>query len=157
MAIQETPITADGLQKLQEQLDELVNVRRPEISARIKEARELGDLKENAEYHDAKNEQSLVETRIQTLESRIRTARVIEATDASKVTIGTTVKLTDLESGDHETWQITGVAEADPLDQKISFESPLGKALQGKKQGDEVEVPVPAGMMRMRVDSIAVS
>ena len=151
---QETLLTADGLSRLQSELDELVNVRRPAISARIKEARELGDLKENAEYHDAKNEQSLVETRIQQLDARIRTARVVEATDTSVVGIGTVVTVTDLGYGDTEKWWITGAADADPLEQRISNESPIGGALMGSRVGDTVDVQLPNGKTQLRVEAI---
>lgn len=154
---QETLLTADGLARLQTELDELVNVRRPAISARIKEARELGDLKENAEYHDAKNEQSLVETRIQQLDARIRTARVVEATDASVVAIGTTITVTDLTYNETEVWHLTGAADADPMEQRISNESPIGSALLGARTGDIVDIHLPNGSTRMRVDAIAVT
>lgn len=154
---QETLLTADGLARIQHELDELVTVRRPAIAARIKEARELGDLKENAEYHDAKNEQSLVETRIQQLEARVRTARIVEATDTSKVTIGSVVTVTDLGYGDTEKWWITGAADADPLEQRISNESPIGAALMGRSVGDTVKVNLPHGTTELRVEAIELS
>lgn len=153
----ETLVTPEGLVRIQAELDQLIAERRPAIAARIKVARELGDLKENADYHDAKNEQSMVETRIQQLETRIRTARVITAEDASKVSIGTIVTVTDLETGDVDTWRITGAAEADPLAQRVSNESPIGSALIGAVVGDEVEVVLPFGTSRLRVDNIALS
>jgi transcription elongation factor GreA len=153
---QETLLTADGLARIQHELDELVSIRRPAIAARIKEARELGDLKENAEYHDAKNEQALVETRIQQLEARVRTARVVEASDASVVTIGTSVTVTDLGFNETDTWHITGAADADPMEQRISNESPIGSALMGTRVGDVVDVQLPNGTTQMRVDAISI-
>ncbi len=150
----ETLVTKEGLTKLENELRELTEVKRPEISARIKEARELGDLKENAEYHDAKNEQGLVESKIRQLEEKIRTARIVEASDTSSVGFGNAVTVEDVSNGTKETWHITGAAEADPLEWRISNESPIGKALMGTKVGDEITVQLPTRTQSLRLVSI---
>jgi transcription elongation factor GreA len=139
-----TYISKDGLDKLRAELTEMTNVRRPEIAQRIHDAKEHGDLSENAEYEDAKNEQAFVEGRIQTLETMIKNASLIdEHTSTDHVQIGSTVKV----KGDDgtETFSIVGSAEAKPADGRISNESPVGRALLGRKKGDKVVVKVPAG------------
>jgi len=139
-----TYISKDGLDKLRAELDEILNVRRPEIAQRIHDAKEHGDLSENAEYEDAKNEQAFVEGRIQTLEAMIKNATIIdENTSKDHVQIGSTVKVKG-EDGP-ETFTIVGSAEAKPADGRISNESPVGRALLGRKKGDKVVVKVPAG------------
>jgi transcription elongation factor GreA len=139
-----TYISKDGLAKLRTELEEMLNVRRPEIAQRIHDAKEHGDLSENAEYEDAKNEQAFVEGRIQTLEAMIKNATLIdEHTSTDHVQIGSTVKV-DGEEG-AETFQIVGSAEAKPAAGKISNESPVGRALLGRKKGEKVLVKVPAG------------
>ena len=137
-------ITKDGLDKLRAELDEMLAVRRPEIAQRIHDAKEHGDLSENAEYEDAKNEQAFVEGRIQTLEALIKNATLIdEHTSTDHVQIGSTVKVKS-EDGP-ETFLIVGSAEAKPAQGRISNESPVGRALLGKKKGEKVVVKVPAG------------
>jgi transcription elongation factor GreA len=138
-------LTKDGLRQLEAELDQLVQVRRAEIAERIRHARDFGDISENAEYTEAKNEQSLVEGRIQTLEAMIRNAVMIEdePREAGVVTVGAQVTVSD-EDGD-ETYAIVGAAEADPLRGRISNESPLGRALLGHRAGDEVEWTLPSG------------
>jgi transcription elongation factor GreA len=139
-----TYISKDGLDKLRAELDEMLAVRRPEIAQRIHDAKEHGDLSENAEYEDAKNEQAFVEGRIQTLESLIKNATLIdEHTSTDHVQIGSTVKVKS-EDGP-ETFLIVGSAEAKPAQGRISNESPVGRALLGKKKGEKVLVKVPAG------------
>jgi transcription elongation factor GreA len=139
-----TYISKDGLDKLRQELDEMLAVRRPEVAQRIHDAKEHGDLSENAEYEDAKNEQAFVEGRIQALESMIKNATLIdENTSTDHVQIGSTVKVTG-EDG-VETFMIVGSAEAKPSDGRISNESPVGRALLGRKKGDKVVVQVPAG------------
>ena len=139
-----TYISKDGLDKLRAELDEMVTVRRPEIAQRIHDAKEHGDLSENAEYEDAKNEQAFVEGRIQTLETMIKNASLIdEHTSTDHVQIGSTVKVKG-EDGT-ETFSIVGSAEAKPADGRISNESPVGRALLGRRKGDKVVVKVPAG------------
>ena len=139
-----TYISKDGLEKLRAELDSMLAVTRPEIAQRIHDAKEHGDLSENAEYEDAKNEQAFVEGRIQALESMIKNATLIdEHTSTDHVQIGSTVKVTG-EDGE-ETFMIVGSAEAKPSDGRISNESPVGRALLGRKKGDKVVVQVPAG------------
>jgi transcription elongation factor GreA len=149
-----TYISRDGLGRLRAELDEMVSVRRPEIAQRIHDAKEHGDLSENAEYEDAKNEQAFVEGRIQTLEGMIKSASLIdEHTSTDHVQIGSTVKV----EGDDgpETFMIVGSAEAKPALGRISNESPVGRALLGKHKGDKVVVSVPAGDFSFRIVEIA--
>src|SRR5512143_3365958 len=139
-----TYISRDGLDNLRRELDELIALRRPEIAQRIHDAKEHGDLSENAEYEDAKNEQAFVEGRIQTLEAMIKNASLIdEHTSTDHVQIGSTVRV----QGDDgpETFLIVGSAEAKPAQGRISNESPVGRALLGKRKGEKVVVRVPAG------------
>lgn len=156
MSINNKPayLSQEGLAKLREELDELVNVRRAEVASRIHEAKEHGDVTENAEYEDAKNEQAFVEGRIQSLSALIKNAVMIEANhDASHVQIGSTV---ELESADgKEKFMIVGSAEAAPEDGKISNESPVGRALLGRKKGDKIVVSVPAGDQAYKILNIS--
>ena len=149
-----TYISKDGLDKLRHELEELVSARRPEIAQRIHDAKEHGDLTENAEYEDAKNEQAFVEGRIQTLSALVKNAVVIEEHHSSThVQIGSKVTL---QSDDgKESFQIVGSAEAAPAEGKISNESPVGRALLGRKKGDEVTVSVPAGDYKYKILSIS--
>ena len=147
-------ISRDGLEKLRGELDELVNVRRAEIATRISEAKEHGDITENAEYEDAKNEQAFIEGRIQTLSALIKNAVLIdETTSKTHVQIGSTVEL----EGDNgkESYTIVGSAVGAPGLGRISNESPVGRALLGKKKGDKVTISVPAGDMHYKVVSIS--
>ena len=139
-----TYLSKDGLEKLRAELDEMTNVRRAEVAARIHEAKEHGDITENAEYEDAKNEQAFVEGRIQTLQALIKNATIIEENHSTDhVQIGSTV---DVESEDgEEKFTIVGSTEAKPTEGRISNESPVGRALLGKKKGEKVLVKVPAG------------
>ncbi len=146
----ESLITQEGLEKLREELAFLTTTKRREVAERIKEAREFGDISENSEYDDAKNEQALVEQRIAQLEERVRRATVVDEnhvnTDA--VSVGVLVHVKDQKSGDSRKFQIVGSAEADPAESKLSNESPIGKALIGHKRGDVVTVEVPRGPKR---------
>ena len=147
-------ISRDGLEKLRVELEELVNVRRAEVASRISEAKEHGDITENAEYEDAKNEQAFIEGRIQALSALIKNAVLIdETTSKTHVQIGSTVEL----EGDNgkEAYTIVGSAEASPGQGRISNESPVGRALLGKKKGDKVTISVPAGDMHYKVVSIS--
>jgi transcription elongation factor GreA len=143
----ESLITPEGLEKLQEELEVLSTVKRREVATRIKEAREFGDIAENSEYDDAKNEQAMLEQRIAQLEERLRRSKVIDekrvATDV--VQVGVRVHVKDQKSGDSRKFQVVGSAEADPTNDKLSNESPIGKALEGRKKGDVVTVDVPRG------------
>ena len=140
-------ITPDGLEKLKEEIEQLTTVKRREVAARIKEAREFGDIAENAEYDDAKNEQALLESRIAHLEERLRRATVIDekALGTDEVKVGSVVHVKDQKSGDSQKFQIVGSTEANPAEQKLSNESPIGRALLGHKRNDIVTVDVPRG------------
>ena len=143
-------ITQEGLEKLKEEIEFLTTAKRREVAERIKEAREFGDIAENAEYDDAKNEQALLEQRITQLEERLRRSTVIDGKDidTNEVGVGTTVHVKDQKSGDSQKFQIVGSAEADPTEQKLSNESPIGKALMGHKRNEVVSVDVPRGPKR---------
>ena len=147
-------LSKEGLEQIRQELDDLVNVRRAEIAARIHEAKEHGDITENAEYEDAKNEQAFVEGRIQTLEALIKNATLIDENHSTDhVQIGSTVSV---ESGDgKETFTIVGSTEAKPGEGRISNESPVGRALLGKKKGEKVIVKVPAGDFTYKITSIS--
>ncbi len=149
-----TYLSKDGLEKLRLELDEMTSVKRPEVANRIHDAKEHGDLSENAEYEDAKNEQAFVEGRIQTLEALIKNATIIEENQSTDhVQIGSTVAV---ESPDgKETFTIVGSAEAKPAEGRISNESPVGRALLGKKKGDKVTVKVPAGDFAYKIVGIS--
>ncbi len=143
-------LTPDGLTKLKAELEHLQNAKRREVAARIKEAREFGDISENSEYNDAKNEQAMVEARIAQLEEQLRSASVIDANDLStdQVRVGTTVHVKDEKTGKSVKYTLVGSAEANPAENKLSNESPVGKALIGHKRNDTVEVAVPHGPKR---------
>jgi transcription elongation factor GreA len=143
-------ITQEGLEKLKEEIESLSTVKRREVAERIKEAREFGDIAENAEYDDAKNEQALLEQRIAQLEERLRRSEVIDSKDidTSEVGVGTIVHVKDQKSGDSQKFQIVGSAEADPAEQKLSNESPIGSALMGHKRNEVVSVEAPRGPKR---------
>ncbi len=148
-----TYLSKDGLEKLRAELDEMTSVKRPEVAQRIHDAKEHGDLSENAEYEDAKNEQAFVEGRIQTLEALIKNATIIDENHSTDhVQIGSTVAV---ESPDgKETFTIVGSTEARPNEGRISNESPVGRALLGKKKGEKVLVRVPAGDFTYKIVSI---
>ena len=152
----ETQLTAEGLKKLQEELEFLVTVKRPEITERLKEARAQGDLSENAEYEQAREDQSFNEGRIQELEQMLKHAVVIEEAVANKdvVNFGSTVILEDMEFGEQEEYTIVGTAEADSFAGKISNDSPVGAAILGQKAGNIVEVNTPAGVLQYKIVEI---
>lgn len=146
MVINETLITSEGLNELKNELEHLKTVKRKEVSQRIKTALAFGDISENAEYDEAKNEQASVEKRIMKLESMIKHAKVIEITDQHEfVSVGCRVKVKDIEFDEIMEYTIVGSAEADPFKERISNVSPLGKALIGKKNGEFIEVMSPSG------------
>jgi transcription elongation factor GreA len=151
----ETLVTKEGLKKLKDELDYLKTVRRQEVAQRLKEAISYGDLSENAEYEEAKNEQAFVEGRILELEQKIKNAKIIsEKTEsrAKEVKIGSTVTVRNKTDKDEpETYTIVGSTEADPIEHKISNESPIGKGLLNKMKGDVVEVATPAGKVKYEV------
>lgn len=154
----EVILTQEGFDKLEEERDMLVSVRRKEVSERLKEAISYGDLSENAEYDAAKNEQAELEERIAKLEQMIRNARVISDDEVSGdvVNVGLTVKIKDQDTGDVEEYTIVGSTEADPFAEpaKISSDSEVGRSLLGKKVGDRVEVSVPDGLLHYVVEDI---
>jgi transcription elongation factor GreA len=148
-----TYLSKDGLDKLRVELDEMLNVKRPEVAQRIHDAKEHGDLSENAEYEDAKNEQAFVEGRIQTLQALIKNATIIDENHSTDhVQIGSTVTV-DSNDGE-ESFTIVGSTEAKPTEGRISNESPVGRALLGKKKGEKVVVKVPAGDFTYKIVSI---
>ena len=149
-------MTAEGLKKLEEELEELKVVRRKEVSEKIKQALAFGDLSENSEYDEAKNEQAQVEARIAQIESMLKVARVVEddAGAADSVGIGKRVKLFDIEFEEEEEYVIVGPTESDPANNKLSYESPVGKALLGKKAGDEISVEAPGGIVKFKIMEI---
>ena len=146
-------LTPEGYEKLKEEIEYLSNEKRREVADRIRVAREFGDIAENAEYDDAKNEQALLEHRIATLEERLRNARVIEKKDVAKdvVSVGSKVRLRDLSLKQTFEYRIVGSAEANPAENKLSNESPVGKAIIGKKKGETVEVSAPRGAMKFKI------
>ncbi|WP_053955580.1 transcription elongation factor GreA [Inediibacterium massiliense] len=157
MADKEIILTRQGLEKLEEELENLKTVRRKEVAERIKEAIAFGDISENSEYDEAKNEQAQVEERIAKLEATLRKAKVIDEEDISLdvVGIGTTVKVKDLEYNEEMEYTIVGSAEADPYELKISNESPVGRGLLGKKVGEVVDVQVPDGIIKYEILEIS--
>ena len=149
-----TYISKDGLGKLRAELDEMLAVRRPEIAQRIHDAKEHGDLSENAEYEDAKNEQAFVEGRIQQLEALIKNATLIEDNHGNDhVQIGSTVKVNGPDG--NQSFTIVGSTEARPTEGRISNESPVGRALLGKKKGETIKVQVPAGDIAYTIVAIS--
>ena len=146
----ETLITPEGLEKLREELEHLETDKRREVAERIKDAREFGDIMENSEYDDAKNEQAMLEQRITQLQDRLRRSTVIDEkqVDTEQVAVGAVVHVKDQKSGKSQKFQIVGSAEADPAEHKLSNESPIGKALIGSKKNDVVTVEVPRGPKR---------
>lgn len=156
MSDKEVLLTPDGLKKLEDELENLKSVKRREVAERIKIAIGYGDISENSEYEDAKNEQAFIEGRIITLEKMLRNARIInnDEIDLETVNIGSTVIVEDLEFGDTMEYTIVGTAESNPLQNKISNESPVGKAIIGKKKGTTVEVSVPAGIIQYKIVDI---
>ena len=143
-------LTPEGLTRLKDELQQLQTTRRREVAARIKEAREFGDIMENSEYDDAKNEQAMLEAKIAQLEDKLRSASVIDASELStdEVRVGTTVHVKDEKTGKSVKYAIVGSAEANPAESKLSNESPVGRALIGRKRNDVVSVQVPRGPAR---------
>jgi transcription elongation factor GreA len=152
----EIVLTRDGLKKLEDELDELKTVHRKEVNERIRQAKEFGDISENAEYEDAKQEQAFVEGRILKLEGMIRNARIIDQSDyvADEVHLGAIVKVVEVSAKTAHEFTIVGSAEADPKNARLSNESPLGRALMGRKAGETVDVTTPRGQMKYRIDGI---
>ncbi|MHB1611017.1 MAG: transcription elongation factor GreA [Sulfobacillus sp.] len=153
MSDKELLVSAEGLKKLEDELEHLKTVKRREVAERIKTAREFGDISENSEYEDAKNEQAFIEGRIQTIEKMLRQARVVDSngSDPNIVHIGSHVLVKDLDENLEEEFELVGATEAEPIKNRISNESPVGKALLGTKVGQTVEVSAPVGKLRFEV------
>jgi transcription elongation factor GreA len=143
-------LTPEGLDKLKDEIEHLSTVKRREVAERIKEAREFGDISENSEYDDAKNEQAMLEARIASLEEKLRSASVIDASelDSNVVRVGSLVSVKDEGSGKSLKYTIVGSTEANPSENRLSNESPVGKGLLGRKKGDTVKVQLPNGKNR---------
>jgi transcription elongation factor GreA len=148
-------MTAAELQKLRVELNELESGGRSQIAARIKTAREWGDLKENGEYHAAKEAQAHLETRILRLREQVRAAVVVESDGGDSVQHGSTVGVTDLGKGSTQSFKIVSPNDANPKEGLISTTSPVAQALIGGRVGDEVQLPIPAGVRKLRIDSVA--
>ena len=151
--MKEVILTPEGFKKLKAEIEHLSTDKRREVAERIRIAREFGDIAENAEYDDAKNEQALLEHRIALLEERLVAARVIEKKEISKdvVSIGSKVRLKDMDANETIEYHIVGSAEANPAEHKLSNESPVGKAIIGKKKGEVVEVAAPRGSLKFKI------
>jgi transcription elongation factor GreA len=151
-------LTPEGLEKLKQEIEHLATTRRREVAERIKEAREFGDITENSEYDDAKNEQAMLEQRIAQLEDKLRSAQVIDASELKNdvVRVGTRVSGKDEKNKAFE-YTIVGSTEADPANKRLSNESPVGKALIGRKKGDTVSVPAPKGERKLTIVKISVA
>lgn len=149
----EVILTEEGYRKLREEIDYLSGQKRREVAERIKEAREFGDISENSEYDDAKNEQAQIEYRIQTLETKLRNARVVDTEHVSTetVSIGNKVRLKDTKSDREVEYSIVGSAEADPKHGRLSNESPVGKAVLGRSKGEKVTIPTPRGALEYKI------
>jgi transcription elongation factor GreA len=153
VALKEVILTAQGYEKLRLEIDHLQTEKRREVAERIRVAREFGDITENAEYDDAKNEQAMLEHRIAQLEERLLSARVITKKEISKdsVSVGSTVRLRDIAANKTVEYHIVGSAEANPSENKLSNESPVGRAIMGMKKGDTVEVVAPRGALKFKI------
>ena len=151
--MKEVILTPEGYEKLKQEIDYLQSDKRREVAERIRVAREFGDIAENAEYDDAKNEQAMLEHKIAQLEERILSARVITKKEISKdaVSVGAHVRLRDMQANKTFEYHIVGSAEADPTANKLSNESPVGKAIMGHKKGDVVEVTAPRGSLKFKI------
>jgi transcription elongation factor GreA len=155
-AVKEVILTAEGHNKLKEEIEYLSTVKRREVAERIKQAREFGDITENSEYDEAKNEQAMLEHRIATLEERLASARVVNKKEipTGVVAVGTKVRLRDVDARETIEYHIVGSAEANPAEYKLSNESPVGKAIMGHKKGETVEVAAPRGSLKFKIMDI---
>lgn len=155
--MQRVPMTVGGAEALRKELDHLKQVERPRIAAAIAEARAHGDLKENAEYHAAREQQSFAEGRIQEIEGKLSNAQIIDITkmeNKGKVIFGATVDIENTDSGEAKTYQIVGDDEADLKSGKISVNSPIARGLIGKEEGDVVKIQTPAGMVEYEISEV---
>ena len=151
--MKEVILTAEGYEKLKQEIEHLQTEKRREVAERIRVAREFGDIAENAEYDDAKNEQAMLEHKIAQLEERLLSARVITKKEISKdtVSVGSKVRIRDVAAKQTFEYHIVGSAEANPAENKLSNESPVGKAIMGHKKGDVVEVAAPRGTTKFKI------
>ena len=151
--MKEVILTPEGYEKLKQEIAYLSNDKRREVAERIRIAREFGDIAENAEYDDAKNEQAMLEHRIALLEERLSAARVIEADEVTTdvVSSGSRVRLKDMDANETVEYHVVGSAEANPAEHKLSNESPVGKAIMGRKKGEVVEVAAPRGSLKFKI------
>lgn len=156
MVEKEVWLTPEGLKKLEDELEQLKTVERRRVAEAIKQALSFGDISENAEYEEAKNEQAFIEGRIITLEKTLRHARVIVEGEGEegRVGIGSRVKLRDVDSGEELEFTLVGSAESDPMQNRISNESPVGRAIMGRKAGEVVEVAVPDGIICYKIEEV---
>jgi transcription elongation factor GreA len=154
--LKEVILTPEGFDKLQQEIDYLRGEKRREVAERIRVAREFGDIAENAEYDDAKNEQAMLEHKIAQLEERLLSARVITKKEISKdtVSVGSKVRIRDVAAKQTFEYHIVGSAEANPAENKLSNESPVGKAIMGRKKGEVVEVAAPRGKLKFKIMDI---
>jgi transcription elongation factor GreA len=152
----EIVLTPEGYRRIKDEINYLSTKKRDEVADRIRDARQFGDISENAEYDDAKNEQAMLEQRISGLEEKLRSAKVIEAGDVKteSVGVGTRVTLQNVQNGDMIQYHIVGSAEADPSDRRLSNESPVGRAIMGRRPGDVVNVVVPKGTTKLKIITI---
>ncbi|MBQ8577025.1 MAG: transcription elongation factor GreA [Clostridia bacterium] len=148
-------VTKEGLQKLQDEYDELVNVKRPEVTKNIGIARGFGDLSENSEYDEAKNEQAKVEARIAELEQMLKNVRVVAEVNTDAISIGTKVLVRDMDFEEDVEYTLVGSNEANALENKISDQSPIGRAIIGAKVGDILSIAIPSGQMKIQILSIS--
>ena len=159
MSEQDVILTREGLEQLEQELENLRTVKRTEVKERLKEAIALGDLSENSEYDDAKNEQAFMEGRILELEKMVRNAVVIEDGDMANqegiIVVGSIVQVRDIELDEVDEYRLVGTVEADPMNNRISNESPVGRALLGHKAGEIIDVEVPAGVIQLEIVSIS--
>ncbi len=155
MSEQDVILTREGLKQLEEELDYLRAVKRQEVAQRLKEAIALGDLSENSEYDDAKNEQAFTEGRILELEKMVRNAKVIEDGDNTQqegvIVVGSVVRVRDIEFDEEDEYRLVGTVEADPMNNRISNESPVGRALLGHKAGEVIDVEAPVGVVKLEI------
>ena len=157
MSEQDVILTREGLEQLEQELEHLRTVKRTEVKERLKEAIALGDLSENSEYDDAKTEQAFMEGRILELEKMIRNAKIIEDGEQQNdtITVGSLVTVKDIEFDEITEYRLVGTVEADPMNNRISNESPVGRALLGHKAGEIIDVEVPAGIIQLEIVSIS--
>ena len=153
----QTIITDEGLRRLEEELEELKTIKRKEIAEKIKVALSFGDLSENSEYDEAKNEQAIIEGRIAEIENQLKNVQVLDESELSNETvhIGSKIRIREVGSSEEETYKIVGSTEADPMNGRISDESPVGKSMLGHKAGDVVEVEIPSGAVQYELVEIS--